>query len=155
MATSRFTLAVLSITVLSISSLNLACKKTSEEDRVKEVVRAALSAANEKNVGDVLEAALPSFRGPRDATLEDCRRILLGYFMGQGWIRGFERELTVKVDGARAVAELDTLIAKGNEVKNIEDVVPTNASRLVFTIDLEKHEDAWKFARASYVEKAF
>lgn len=151
----RSSSAVLLATVLSISFLDIACRKETDEDRVKAVVRRVIESANEKKVGDTLQDALPSFRGPRDATLEDCRRILLGYFMGQGWIRSFERGLEVKVDGERATAVLDVVVAKGNEVKKIEDVVPTNAQRFEFTLSLVRVEDAWKFERASYVEKAF
>lgn len=99
---------------------------------------------------------METFRGPRGASLQDCRRILLGYFMQQGWIRAFEQDLKVTfTDASHARVELDLVLARGNEVKKLEDVVPTNASRFLFTISLEQIAGAWKLTSADYAERAF
>lgn len=135
----------------------VSCKeRDSEEDRVRAVIRKAVAAGNEKKVGEVVEDAVENFRGPRGASLQDCRRVLLGYFMQQGWIRAFEQDLKVSfVDTTHARVELDLVLARGNEVKKLEDVVPTNASRFLFTIELSLVSGEWKLTSADYAERAF
>src|SRR5262245_51316197 len=70
------------------------CKRETEEDRVRAVIHRAVEAGNEKSVRGILEDAAPSFKGPGDASLEDSRRILVGYFLGVGggWMKSFEQD---------------------------------------------------------------
>jgi hypothetical protein len=143
-------LALLSIALIAVVAAS--CSKT-EEERVRAVVRKAVAAGNEKDSGGVVEDAAPGFVGPRGMPVDDCRRILLGYFMREGWIRAFEKDISVTIDGDKATAVLDAILARGNEVKKLEDVIPTNAQRFVFTLELTKIDGDWKFTRADYVQK--
>ncbi len=139
--------------LLGLLPLLASCTKTSDQDKIKAVIDRAISAANEKRAGGVVEDALPNFKGPRGADVRESRRILMGYFLRQGWVRVFKRDLQVQVAGDKATATLDATIAVGKPVQKLEDVLPTNGAAVVFTLELEKKGDDWKFAKASYRKK--
>jgi hypothetical protein len=132
-----------------IAATAASCKK-SDEDRIKAIIRSAVSAVEQKSASRVLEHAGEGFKGPDRADIRECRRILLGYFLSQGWIRAFDRDLTVTVDSDRATAKLEILLAKGNPVKKIEDVIPTNADLFEFDLALAKQGGDWRFTSATY-----
>jgi hypothetical protein len=129
------------------------CRKDSDEDQVRAVIRKALTAANEKSAGGVVADAANGFKGPQNSDINECRRILVGYFMQQGWLHAFEKDLQITVDGANAKAKLECVLAKGRAVQKIEDVIPTDATVLEFDFDLAKLGDGWKFTRATYTHK--
>lgn len=135
---------------LALSLLAPACKRESEEDRVKAVVQKAIDAANAKKPGGVVEDALPSFRGPQNADLSECRRIITGYLLSPGWVHVFVRDLSVNVEGERAKASIDAVLARGNPVEKLEDLVPTNGDALTFEVELRRVDGDWKFEQARY-----
>lgn len=135
---------------LLLATTVAACKKTSDEDLIREKVRAALTAVNEKKAGDIVADAAEDFRGPRNIDLRETRRYITGYMIGGGWLRAFEHSLDVEVDGDTAHVDLETLLAKGNQIKSIEDVLPTNGSRVKFDLDLERRDGEWKFVKGNY-----
>ncbi len=139
--------------LLALLPLLAHCTKTSDEDKIKAVIDRAITAANEKRAGGVVEDALPSFKGPRGADIRESRRILMGYFLSKGWVRVFKREVSVQVQGDQATATLDATIAIGKPVQKLEDILPTNGAAVVFTLELQKKDGDWKFTKASYRKK--
>lgn len=127
-----------------------ACSKKSDEDLIRERIRSALVAVNAKKAGDVVADADEHFRGPRDMDLRQTRRIIAGYFLSAGWIRAFERGLEVQVDHAEAHAVLEVVLAQGQQIKSLQDVLPTNGTVLQVDLDLEKRDGEWRFVKADY-----
>jgi hypothetical protein len=130
-----------------------ACKTQTDEDRVRAVVKEAIEAANARSPSGVVREAIDDFRGPHDAKRDEVKRILAGWFLGAGWVHVFERDLEVTIDGDKAKAKLDAILARGPEVKKIEDVMPTNAASVVFDLDLVRTPNGWRFAHADYTMK--
>lgn len=126
------------------------CKSESEEDRVRAVIQRVIDAANDKKPGQVVADALPSFRGPQNADLADCRRIITAYLLAPGWVHVFVRSLEVTVEGETAKATLDTVLAQGKPVEKLEDLLPTNGDALTFVVELLKVDGEWKLERATY-----
>ena len=76
--------------------------------------------------------------------------------VGGGWMKSFEKDLKVTFESPEvARATLDLLIARGNPVQKIEDVVPTNAGHFLFSLELAKIDGSWRFTRATYKQVAF
>ena len=137
--------------IVLLHSVGACPRGISEEDRVKAVIRRAIEAANEKQASAVVAEVAPGFEGPSGADVRECRRILTGYFLQRGWLKVFERRLDVAIDGSKARAELEVVLARGTPVKTVEDVVPKQASRVYFELELERNDDdVWRFTRASY-----
>jgi hypothetical protein len=128
----------------------LACKKESDEDRIKAVIRSAIDAGNQKKAAEILQHVTADFQGPRGADAAESRRLLLGLFLQNQWLHTFERGSSVTVDGDVAKAEVDLAIARGNPVARLEDVPAANLDLLVFDLDLVRVDGAWKIKRAAY-----
>jgi hypothetical protein len=126
------------------------CQKKSDQDRIGLLLDQTIAAADEKSAGGVVEHAAEDFKGPQGADLRECRRILTGYFLGKGWLKVFEQSREIIVDGDTATAKLDVIIAVGNEVQKLEDLVPTNGTHLLFDVALKKTAGEWKYERAAY-----
>ena len=126
------------------------CKKDDDEKLVKRVIRDAVEAANEKRAAGVVEDAADHFVGPRKADVRESRRLLMGFFLRKGWLKVFEKKLEVTVAGTTAQAKLEVAVAEGEEVKTLQDLLPTNATMLEFDLDLEKIDGDWKFVKADY-----
>lgn len=140
----------LALPLLLVLGALAGCKSKSEEDRVREVIQKVVDAANEKKPGQVVADALPSFRGPQNADLADCRRIVTAYLLAPGWVHVFVRDLEVTVDGETAKATLDTVLAQGKPVEKLEDLLPTNGDALTFVVELVQQDGEWKLSRATY-----
>lgn len=134
-------------------ALGACSSKVTPEDAVRATIRRAIEAANDRNASKTLSDASQTFKGPRGADVRECRRILLGFFLQQGWIKVFERALTVEVDGNTAHATLDVIMAQGNPVERIEDIVPKQATELIFSLDLALEAGKWTFVRADYARR--
>jgi hypothetical protein len=128
---------LLSALLLLLSSA--ACQDPSDEDQVRAAVQRAITAVHDKKPSAVVEEAAPDFRGPGNANLEEVRRIITGYLLTQGWVRAFERKLSVTVaeDATHAHVDLELVLARGNKVERLEDVVPTQATAWDMDLELE------------------
>ncbi len=144
----RLLLTLASLSLLAASTSH--CKKTSDEDLIKATIRRAIEAANEKRSGGVVEDAAEDFVGPQKMNLGDTRRMLIGFFFRKGWVKAVERDLTVEVEGETAKAKLTVAVAEGNDVKAVEDLVPTNATMLEVDMTLAKIDGDWKFKTGDY-----
>lgn len=130
--------------------LSAGCKRTSDEDLVRAVIDRAIEAANEKKASDVVQDAAEDFKGPRNMDVAETRRLLLGFFFRKGWVRTFPQNTDVTVDGDNAQARLKIAVAQGNELKALEDLVPTNATMLQIDLTLKKIDGDWKFTTGDY-----
>ena len=144
---------LLALPFLSSLLAATACKAPDDQAAIAAVVREALEGARAKKAGQVVARTAEGFRGPRNADATECRRILTGYFLQQGWLGIFERSLRVEVDGETAKVVLEVIVARGRPVEKIEDLVPTNATVLQFDLQLAKAGSDWQFTRADFREK--
>ena len=135
----------------------VACRAPSDEDLVRGAVQRAITAVNDKQPADVVKDAAPDLRGPSGSDLKEVRRVVTGYLLTQGWVRAFERKLAVTVAEGAATAhvDLEVVLARGNKVERLEDVVPTQATVLDMDLELEKRDGAWRFVEAAYTVVRF
>jgi hypothetical protein len=127
-----------------------ACKTKTDEDVIGQILDETLAAANDRKAGGVVEHAAEAFQGPHGADLKECRRILIAYFLRNAWVRVFEQSRSIEVSGPTAAVKLDVVIAVGNPIERIEDLVPTNGTRLEFDVKLAKTDGVWRYTSADY-----
>jgi hypothetical protein len=147
--------ARIGLLVAIVLALLTGCKKVTEEDRVRAVIRKAIAAANARSASGVVEDAADGFRGPQNMRKDEVKGMIAAFLLGAGWVHVFERALdvTLEPNGTKATAKLEALLARGQEVKKIEDVLPTNAAEVVFTLELERIGAEWRFTHADYTQK--
>ena len=121
-----------------------------DETVIKGHIRDALEATQAKRPSDILERVAENFKTRRGLKRAEIKRILVGRLLRDQWVRVFERSLDVTVEGEKATVVLRTLVAQGDKIERIEDLVPTDADALRFDIKLEKRTDGWWIVEADY-----
>ena len=139
---------------LAAAPLFGACKDDpSDEDQIRAAVDRALAAVNDKRPADVVEDAAEAFRGPRGMSKVEVRRSLVGYLITQKWLKAFGRGIEIEVKGDTAHVDLEVLVAEGNKIEKIEDVLPTNGTVLDMDLELERQDGEWRFVEGAYTHK--
>ncbi len=121
-----------------------------DEDVVAERIRAAMTAANARDAAGVFEDVAPGFEGPRGADARESRAIVAAMLRRPGWLRVFELRLQVQVEGDRADAEVEVVLAAGREVERLEDLLPTDGDVVVFSLRWERRGRAWLLVGADH-----
>lgn len=141
-----------------------ACRTETPEAKVRALVHRTVEAANDKDTSEVMEAFSERFCGKGGPQLtgergcakpEQVRRVVLAHLLQPGWVRVFVRQLDVQVadDGTTAEATVLALLARGQPVEELADLVPSNASAYRFEMKLELEDGEWKFV-AGTTERA-
>lgn len=139
---------------LLTAGLAAACEDDpSDEDQIRAAVERALAAVNDKRPADVVEDAAETFVGPRSMKKADVRRTLAGYLLTQKWVKAFRRDLQIEVKGDTAHVDLEVVVAQGNKIETLEDVVPTNGTVLDMDLELERQDGEWRFVKGAYKHK--
>ncbi|MEL6188266.1 MAG: hypothetical protein AAFU79_26875 [Myxococcota bacterium] len=152
------------VVVLSLVSLSTGCTRGSDKDQLRALVDAARSAANERDTGGVVAVLAEDFcatarpfaealregdasRMPcRGLGKEEVRQVVLSKLLPRGWVRVWTRRLEVKMTGeATARVEVLAVVARGEPVEGLQDLVPDNADVMRFKLRAEKREGKWKF----------
>lgn len=135
------------------------CARTSEEDQLRALVESARAAAGERDTGGVVGVLSDDFcatprraggsAGPcRGLGREDVRRMVLAKLLPRGWVRVWTRGVKVKMTGpSSARVEVLAIMARGEPVKGLEDLVPGNAEVMRFELEAQKRDGAWTFVR--------
>ena len=134
--------------------LAIGCPSSDDQTVIKNHLRAAVEAAQDKRPNGVLEHVADDFRGPNGMSKADAKRVLVGRLLRGGWMKVFERSLDVSVEDETAAAALHVVIAKGEKVERFEDLMPTDGSAGRFDIKLEKRDGSWWIVAANYIEEA-
>ena len=126
------------------------CSKPDDRTQIERLIRSAVQASKDRSPNDILARVAEDFKGPRGASRRDAKRMLVGRLVGDRWLYVVERSLDVQVEGKSATAALRVLLAEGNAVKRLEDLVPTDASALRFDLRLAKRDGEWWVIAAEY-----
>lgn len=147
-----------------VALLLTACPKAeSPEGEIRNLVLDAAAAVAEHDTSAVVAPLAEDFCGARlrrgaprvrarspgapcpGADREAVRRAVMARLLPRGWIRVFVRRLDVEVEGpSRAEAVLDAVIARGEPVERLEDLLPTQADELLLELDLERRSEGWR-----------
>ena len=120
-----------------------------DEDRVRDVIRAVIAGAEAGDVGDVLEHVSDTFQGRSDEGSFDAptlRSLLVARFMRHGPIAVFVAEIKVKITGDQADASFDALLTERGE--DWTDIIPINADGWHLEVGLAREADGWKISSA-------
>lgn len=135
--------------------LGTACTLPDDRTLIERIIRSSVDAAKDRDVSGMLARVADDFEGPRRIRKNELKRMLLGRLLKDQWLRIFERSLTVdiEVEGEAATAELRVVLARGNKVTQLEDLVPTDASSLRINLKLARRERRWWIVGADYREE--
>ena len=121
----------------------------SEEDRVRDVIRAVIEGAEQGNAGTVLEPMTPKFRaetGGESLDVSTLRLLLAREFMRRGPIHVLAPEIAVEVTGAHAHASFDALLTE--QSGHWTELLPVNAAGWHVELEFDRVDGEWQVARA-------
>lgn len=121
----------------------------SEEDRVREVIRAVIAGAEAGDVGDVMSHVSERFSGDSGEGGFDkptLRSLLTVRFLKHGPIAVFVAEILVEITGVDAHANFDALLTESTG--NWTEIIPVNADGWHMEVDLSREDKGWKIVAA-------
>ena len=116
-----------------------------EEDRVRAVVHAIVEGAENADVGDVLDHVSEHYAAA-DAGKPELRAVLTAQFLRRGPITVLPGEIAVSIDGNRAHARFDALLAESS--RDWTEILPVSADGWHLEVDFAREDGAWRVVGA-------
>lgn len=120
-----------------------------EEDRVREVIRAVIAGAEAGDVGDVMAHVSDTFSGDSGEGSFDkpmLRSLLTVRFLKHGPIAVFVAEILVNITGSDAHASFDALLTE--QSGDWSELLPINADGWHMEVDLRQEQELWRITGA-------
>ena len=144
-------IATIGILILFIAS-GLACHKEDEKEKVKKVITAVQTAAEEKSVRGVTAHIAKDYKDPQGNNFEALRGLLLGYFLRYPKISGYITHLDISIDGTSATTTLKAILTSGKKTGSVSDVVPEQLGVYRFDVGFRKESGDWMITSARWSE---
>jgi hypothetical protein len=126
-----------------------AAPEQSDEDRIRALFSEAARAAEERRAGDAVRPLSERFRG-EGLDRDGVRRLVALETLRGVWTSVAIAATSVAVEGDRARAAVDLVLARGGPGRALADLVPAQASAWRVTCDLERETDAWRIVRGRW-----
>ena len=142
---------LISLFVLSciLSSLS-ACKKETEQDKVKKVIVEVQKASEDKDIKKILACLSKTYQDPQGFTYDTMRGFLLGYFFRHQKIKVYITNLDVNVTDDSARAGFQALLSGGEKTESLSTLVPEALGFYDFDVLFKKESGEWKVASAKW-----
>jgi len=121
----------------------------SDEEAVREAIRAVAEGAREADLGATLDPVSDRYQGPEGLTYGELKLFLFREFQRRGPIVVMLSDIQVTLAGDIAIAEFTATLADGIDVGGL-DLVPDSADRFHFVADLEREGGDWKIVGSRY-----
>ncbi len=123
-------------------------KPPGDEERIAALFVEAARAAEEKRVGDAVEAVSERYRG--EGLDKRGVKQLLAYLIARGeWVSATVAGTSVRVEGGSAEAVVDVVLARSGKGTRLADLLPEQASANRLTCRLEREGKAWRVVSAA------
>lgn len=142
--------AALAAAALVVVALRLGGTKPSDEELVRALFEDAARAAEEKRVGDAVLGVSERFLG-HGLDRTGVKRLVAFHVLRGEWVSVSIAGAKVAVDGDRARASVDAVLARGSgKGKALAALLPGEASAHRFALRLEREEEGWRIVEAEW-----
>lgn len=139
--------------VLILLALTLPfCKKTSEEERLKNLVKTLAEAGSRKDIKTIKEYISKDYHDVRGNDYDELRGLLAYYFLQHPRISIFITAQSVNIKENIATVEAHAVLSSGKEIKSLSDIIPESMDFYTFIIDFKKIDDEWLIASADWFQ---
>ncbi len=120
------------------------------EERIRVLLATAAKAAEEREVGAVVEVLSDRFTGGGDgegerATRDDVRRLLALELLRGRWVSVSISSAEISVEGNRARANVDAVLSRAEDrTKGLAALLPGEVSAHRFRLELEEEAGEWR-----------
>lgn len=141
---------VITILLLFAMAVAPACRKETEQDKVKKVVTAIQKAAEEKKVKEITGNLSKTYNDTQGFNYDTIKGLLLGYFFRHQKISAYITDLEISVEGAFAKAVFQAVLTGGSKTGSAVDLIPESLGMYAFVVSLQKEEGKWKVTSAAW-----
>jgi hypothetical protein len=121
-----------------------------DEEQIRALFEDAARAAAEKRVADAVEGVSERFRG-EGLDRQGVKQLVAWHVLRGEWVSVSLAGARVRVDGGRARASVDAVLARGaGKGKALAALLPGEASAHRFDAALEREEGGWRIVAASW-----
>lgn len=145
-------LAVATVAIVIVAVVVMRPDPADPEDQVRQTLAEAVDAAERRHVGDLMELVSESFKA-EGMTRDTIKGVLFIQFRRGDWSRVFlvDTHIEIRGDAREARVRTGAILATGEKVDTLEDVVPTAAGSYRFDIMMAKEEDGvWRVTTAKW-----
>ena len=119
-----------------------------DEERIAALFLEAARAAEEKRVGDAVEAVSERYRG-EGLDKRGLKQMLALLVMRGEWVSATVAGTSVRVEGDAAEAVVDVVLARSGKGASLADLLPEQASANRLTCRLEREGKEWRVVSAA------
>lgn len=148
----RRTLIVIAVGIAAAVALAVGLmggEEATDEDRIRALFAQAALAAEEKRVGDAVEALSERFSG-EGLDRQGVKRLIAGMVLRGDWVQVSIAGIAVAVEGDAARATVDVVMARGGKGKALADLLPAEGSAHRIPCTLAREDGEWKVVSASW-----
>jgi hypothetical protein len=127
-----------------------ACRKESEQDRVKKTIATVQKAAEEKDIRKIIDNLSMSYRDPGGNDYNSIKGLLLAYFFRHQKIHVFIPDIAVTIEDSRARAVFQAVLTGGSKTEAVTDILPESMGMYEFDVSLVKESGDWKVTSARW-----
>jgi hypothetical protein len=136
--------------IFAIAITALGCHKETEQDKVKKVITDIQTAAEEKDVKEIINNLSKTYNDSHGFNNETIKRLLLGYFFQYPKISVYINNLKISIENTSAKAVFQTALTSGNKTGSVTDVIPQSLGIYDFDVSLKKESNGWKVTSAEW-----
>ena len=138
------------IMVLLTAILLPGCQRTSEQDKVRKVIKEVQRAAEEKDIRTILGHLSRTYRDPQGYDYNGIKGLLLSYFFRHQKISVYLTNLDVTVDEISARATFQAVLSASDKTGSVADVLPEALGIYAFNVVFSKESNAWRVVSSTW-----
>ncbi len=127
-----------------------ACRRQSEQDRVKKTIVTVQKAAEEKDIRKIIGNLSKSYRDPEGNDFNSIKGLLLAYFFRHPKIHVFIPDIAVNIEDSRASAVFQAVLTGGSKTESVTDIFPESMGMYEFDVSFVKESGDWKVTSARW-----
>ncbi len=127
-----------------------ACDRETDENKIKNVITAIQTAAEHKDVKNVIDHLSETYRDSQGNNREGIKALLLGYFFRYPKISVYINNLQITIKESSAQASFETVLTSKEKTGSLKDIIPQALGIYAFDVELKKESGDWKVTSASW-----
>jgi len=142
---------LLAVLLAALAGLWLAARPEppGDEALIRALFAEAAAAADAGRAADTVLPLSQRFQG-HGLGRDEARRMVAAMVLRRQWVSVTLAGVRVAVDGDRATAQVDAVLASGGAGKQLVDLLPAEASAHRFDCALEREPDGWRVVQAAW-----
>jgi len=127
----------------------LSARPLTDEEQIRALFQDAVRAVGEKRVGDAVVGVSERFQGEGGLDKRAVKQLIAAQVFRGEWLTISIAGLQVELDGARAKAVLDVVMARSGKGADLASLLPGEAAANRFSVALEHGAEGWKIVGAT------